>query len=58
MREARPDAGTTANIALFVKNKVYLANVGDSRTVICEDHKPKDLSIDHKPSNKAEVERV
>lgn len=29
-----PDAGTTANIALFVGNILYVANLGNSKTVI------------------------
>jgi len=58
VREKRPDAGTTANIALIVKNKIYLANVGDSRTIINENGKAKALSEDHKPTLYREKQRV
>lgn len=43
-------AGTTALIAIFQENKLTVANVGDSRGVMC-DHKGNviPLSFDHKP---------
>ena len=47
----RPDAGATANILLMVGKRIYLANVGDSRTCINENGTAVPLSIDHKPSN-------
>lgn len=58
MVKLRPDAGCTANICLFVKNKVYVANVGDSRTNVLEDNCATTLSIDHKPDLLSEKERV
>lgn len=39
--------GSTANVALITKNSIYIANVGDSRSVICINNKAKDLSVDH-----------
>jgi len=42
--------------------KIYAANVGDSRAVICEcknnKWKAKPLSIDHKPNNPEEQKRI
>ena len=58
MFNKRPDAGCTACIVLIVKRKIYVANVGDSRCVICEDESPKALSEDHKPSLEREYARV
>jgi len=58
LKAKRPDAGCTANICLFVKNKIYCANVGDSRTVVNENGRPHDLSEDHKPTLRREEERI
>jgi len=54
----RPDAGCTANIILIVGNRVICANVGDSRSVTCNEGQPKVLSEDHKPQLRREKERV
>ena len=40
--------GSTAVIALIVGNKMYIANVGDARGIICRNGKAIDLSVDHK----------
>lgn len=37
-------AGCTANVALFYKNTLYVANAGDSRSVICKGGKAEPLS--------------
>jgi len=52
-------AGCTANVALLVDCKtLYVANAGDSRTVLSRDGKALELSLDHKPENPIEKERV
>lgn len=51
-------AGCTANVALLHKNTLYVANSGDSRTVLCRDNAPYDMSIDHKPDNPEEKSRI
>lgn len=58
MREKRPDAGCTAIIALFVDKHVIIANVGDSRAVLCENGISRGLSVDQKPENNSEANRV
>lgn len=55
-------AGTTAVVCLVIGNKIYTANAGDSRAVICRFTDEKvvavALSDDHKPMNETEVERI
>lgn len=46
--------GSTAVVALFVKNRLYVANLGDSRAVLCDAGKAQPMSEDHKPSRDAE----
>lgn len=51
-------AGCTANVTLIHKNTMYCANAGDSRTVLCRAGKPLDMSVDHKPDQQAEKNRI
>lgn len=57
-------AGCTANVCLKHKNKLYIANAGDARSVICVKNKTdntvteKALSIDHKPDDPLEKNRI
>ncbi|CAD8176664.1 unnamed protein product [Paramecium pentaurelia] len=51
-------AGCTANVALFYKNTLYVANAGDSRSVLCRENKNYDMSVDHKPDNYEEKQRI
>ncbi|XP_071442574.1 protein phosphatase 1H [Hetaerina americana] len=41
--------GCTALVALFILGKLYVANAGDSRAVLCKDWKPIPLSFDFTP---------
>ncbi|XP_028397702.1 protein phosphatase 1H-like [Dendronephthya gigantea] len=41
--------GCTAVVSLFMKNKLFLANAGDSRAIICKDGKPIPVTKDHTP---------
>lgn len=54
-------SGSTCNTLLINKkvNKFYIANVGDSRAIICyKNNKVKQISKDHKPNDKKEEKRV
>lgn len=52
------NAGSTATIALITPNRVYVSNIGDSRTVICFGGKDYNMSVDHKPNLEQEEERI
>ena len=41
--------GSTANIVFIATDKIYTANVGDSKAVLCRKGKGIALSVDHKP---------
>ena len=55
-------SGTTAVVSLLRKNKLFVANVGDSRIIkgTLRDRKivAEDVSIDHKPDLEAEQKRI
>lgn len=52
-------AGSTAHIALLDGNKLTVANVGDSRGVMCDfAGNAIPLSFDHKPENEEEKKRI
>jgi len=57
-----PSSGATACMCLVHGVDVYCANIGDSRAVLCKDKDgwptAYDLSTDHKPTDKVEVERI
>lgn len=52
------DDGSTASTAVLVGNHLYVANVGDSRTVISKSGKAIPLSEDHKPNRSDERKRI
>ncbi|XP_022875082.1 probable protein phosphatase 2C member 13, mitochondrial isoform X2 [Olea europaea var. sylvestris] len=52
------DDGSTASTAVLVGNHLYVANVGDSRTIISKDGKAIPLSEDHKPNRSDERKRI
>ncbi|KAF7314256.1 Protein phosphatase 2C [Mycena kentingensis (nom. inval.)] len=54
----RDPSGCTAVAALVTKDKVYVANAGDSRAVISVKGEVKPLSYDHKPTNEVERTRI
>eukprot|EP00270_Netrium_digitus_P004865 TRINITY_DN16272_c0_g1_i1.p1 TRINITY_DN16272_c0_g1~~TRINITY_DN16272_c0_g1_i1.p1 ORF type:complete len:313 (-),score=67.14 TRINITY_DN16272_c0_g1_i1:357-1295(-) len=52
------DAGSTASTAVIVGRHLLVANVGDSRAVICRGGQASALSKDHKPNRSDERERI
>ncbi|GAM18570.1 hypothetical protein SAMD00019534_017450 [Acytostelium subglobosum LB1] len=57
----RPDlkyCGATAAAVLIHGNSLHVANIGDSRVVLCRDGKAMRLSLDHKPSDPKEDCRI
>lgn len=56
---ARDPSGCTAVAALISQdNKIYVANAGDSRSVLSVKGEAKPLSFDHKPTNESERTRI
>ncbi|PWW71941.1 protein phosphatase 2C [Tuber magnatum] len=51
-------SGCTASTALLSDTKIYVANAGDSRTVLGVKGRAKPLSFDHKPQNEGEKARI
>jgi len=45
-------------VALIYKNNLYLANAGDSRSVLSNKEGPYEMSNDHKPDNPEEKARI
>ncbi|XP_055937745.1 protein phosphatase 1L-like [Argiope bruennichi] len=59
VKAARNVAGTTALVAIVYKNRLIVANVGDSRGVICDAKgNTIPLSFDHKPIQLKECRRI
>eukprot|EP00953_Heterococcus_sp_UTEX-ZZ885_P039604 20300-Heterococcus_DN1.PRE.2 len=51
-------AGSTATTALILGGRIYVANVGDSRTIVTRSGKLLLASEDHKPQREDEEERI
>lgn len=52
------NAGCTANVVLIKDKKIYIANAGDSRSLLYKGGKITRLSEDHKPDNEIERQRI
>lgn len=52
------NAGCTANVVLIKDKKIYIANAGDSRSLLYKNGKVTRLSEDHKPDNEIEKQRI
>ncbi|KAG5293484.1 phosphatase 2C Ptc3 [Histoplasma capsulatum G186AR] len=51
-------SGCTASVAVISKDKIIVANAGDSRSVLGVKGRAKPLSFDHKPQNEGEKARI
>ncbi|KAF2740622.1 protein phosphatase-like protein 2c [Polyplosphaeria fusca] len=51
-------SGCTASVGIISKDKIYVANSGDSRSVLGIKGRAKPLSYDHKPQNETEKARI
>lgn len=51
-------SGCTASVGIISKDKIYIANSGDSRSVLGIKGRAKPLSYDHKPQNETEKARI
>jgi serine/threonine protein phosphatase PrpC len=52
------NTGCTANVVLITPTHFYVANAGDSRSVLCREGRAVDLSFDHKPESEEEEKRI
>ena len=52
------DSGCTAVVALLRGRDLFVANAGDSRCVVCREGKAVDMSVDHKPEDELEKNRI
>jgi protein phosphatase 1G len=50
--------GTTACVCVIIKDKIYLANSGDSRAILIRDESVYLKTTDHKPENEIEKKRI
>ncbi|MCJ1475316.1 Protein phosphatase 2C 2 [Lambiella insularis] len=51
-------SGCTASVGIISSDKIYVANAGDSRSVLGVKGRAKPLSFDHKPQNEGEKARI
>lgn len=51
-------SGCTACVGLITEDKIFIANAGDSRSVLGVKGRAKPLSVDHKPQNEGEKARI
>ncbi|KAJ5549809.1 Protein phosphatase 2C [Penicillium sp. DV-2018c] len=51
-------SGCTASTSIISKKKIWVANAGDSRSVLGVKGRAKPLSFDHKPQNEGEKARI
>ncbi|CAD5125139.1 DgyrCDS13382 [Dimorphilus gyrociliatus] len=57
--ESGEKSGTTVCVTLKKNDKIYIANVGDSRALVCtNDNKIIQITRDHKPNDKLERKRI
>ncbi|KAJ1530442.1 hypothetical protein ONE63_005347 [Megalurothrips usitatus] len=56
--EPGADSGCTAVVALLKGRDLYVANAGDSRCVVCRNGTAIEMSLDHKPEDPLEWQRI
>ncbi|KAK6637404.1 hypothetical protein RUM44_007821 [Polyplax serrata] len=56
--EPGSESGCTALVALIKNNKLYVANAGDCRCVVSKNGEAIEMSLDHKPENDIELQRI
>ncbi|KAK7864745.1 hypothetical protein R5R35_012254 [Gryllus longicercus] len=52
------ESGCTAVVALLHGRDLYVANAGDSRCIVSRGGEALDMSLDHKPEDDIEIERI
>ncbi|XP_014281379.1 protein phosphatase ppm-1.G isoform X2 [Halyomorpha halys] len=52
------DSGCTAVVSLVTRDRIIVANAGDSRAVLSRKGEAVDLSVDHKPEDPIELKRI
>ena len=57
-KAAATSSGSTGVVCLIEDNLVCIANVGDSRAVLCQGRFASQMSFDHKPNRRDERERI
>jgi protein phosphatase 1L len=58
IKSANLTGGATALVTLILKDKIYIANAGDSRAVLLRDENTLRITTDHKPDIPEEEERI
>lgn len=58
MQSGEDKSGSTAVCALISPHHIFIANCGDSRAVLSRDFKAMFSTLDHKPMNPSEKERI
>jgi len=51
-------AGCTSVVAVIRGNKLWVGNAGDSRAVLCRGGVAQPMSVDHKPNDQLELQRI
>eukprot|EP00826_Nyctotherus_ovalis_P060427 TRINITY_DN847_c0_g1_i1.p1 TRINITY_DN847_c0_g1~~TRINITY_DN847_c0_g1_i1.p1 ORF type:complete len:213 (-),score=76.79 TRINITY_DN847_c0_g1_i1:487-1125(-) len=58
LNEGPDNKGCTANVILFKGDSMYIANAGDSRSIVATKGIGVELSVDHRPENEKEINRI
>ena len=57
-KDLRNQCGSTATLLFFNDNMLHVGNLGDSRAVVCHKGRGIQLTVDHKPTEPIERERI